>query len=119
MATNPDVLERIRLLSAAIVGGLMIGDFKHLAMRPMNPVLGETCQRVADDGTRFYAEQISHHPPITFIRMEASDDAWYFYYTVEYKAGISGMRHLLAERLGTLHLHFKDGSYYTFSGGNL
>jgi hypothetical protein len=34
--------------------------------KPFNPILGETYQSLVN-GTLFYGEQISHHPPISYI----------------------------------------------------
>ncbi len=34
--------------------------------KPFNPILGETYQGMID-GCPIYAEQVSHHPPITSI----------------------------------------------------
>lgn len=43
------------------------------AGKPFNPILGETYQAEYSGGVRVYAEQISHHPPISSWQM--MDDA--------------------------------------------
>lgn len=35
-----DHVERLRLLTAALIGGFYCGEFKQLAKRPLNPLLG-------------------------------------------------------------------------------
>jgi len=36
-------------------------------IKPLNPILGETACGSYPDGTMLYAEQISHHPNITYM----------------------------------------------------
>jgi len=41
--------------------------------KPFNPLLGETLQGHYDDGTTFYCEHTSHHPPISNFLVEDPD----------------------------------------------
>jgi hypothetical protein len=41
--------------------------YLNMFAKPMNPILGETLQATLVDGTQVYAEQISHHPPISYF----------------------------------------------------
>lgn len=36
-----------------------------IMLKNFNPILGETCQALID-GCPYYAEQISHHPPMSY-----------------------------------------------------
>lgn len=46
--------------------------------KPFNPLLGETYEYVRPDmGFRFFAEQVSHHPPIGAAWAEAA--TWEYY----------------------------------------
>ena len=48
------------------------------ARTPLNPLLGETVQREMEDGTKYYAEQISHHPPITAFQLVGPEESYAF-----------------------------------------
>lgn len=62
-AEEKDPVERMKLVISATIGHFFINlSF----MKPLNPILGETCVGSFPDGTKLYAEQISHHPPITY-----------------------------------------------------
>lgn len=41
--------------------------------KPFNPLLGETFELLLADGTRFVAEQVSHHPPVSAFHAESDD----------------------------------------------
>lgn len=80
---------------------------------PLNPVLGETLQRALPDGTKFYAEQTSHHPPITNFYLEGPQAQYRFSGHFEYKAWLSGMNSLGGSRVGRQVMSFKDGGLVT------
>ena len=61
----------MQALICTYVGGHYISPAMLSAKVPLNPILGETVQRVSKDGkTKYLAEQISHHPPITAFDLE-------------------------------------------------
>jgi hypothetical protein len=47
--------------------------------KPFNPLIGETLQTYFKDGTRYYAEHTSHHPPIANVLIEDPDDLYKFW----------------------------------------
>jgi hypothetical protein len=58
-----DPVERFRhCVAFALSNSILYFDME----KPFNPILGETFQGVID-GCPVYAEQISHHPPISSI----------------------------------------------------
>lgn len=64
---SDDPLERILAVARFCIGGYSLSMNKS-TKKPYNPVLGETIEIVWDMGKtngrqRFYAEQVSHHPP--------------------------------------------------------
>jgi hypothetical protein len=59
-----DPIERMKLVVTACISNFYVNC---TFMKPLNPILGETCQATFDDGTELYAEQISHHPPISYF----------------------------------------------------
>lgn len=75
--------------------------------------MGETLQGHYADGTKFYCEHTSHHPPISNFLIEGVNDLYkmYGYYEVTGKMGtnnlVSGMR-------GPNNLIFKDGHHIRF-----
>jgi len=38
--------------------------------KPFNPILGETYEYITDKH-RYFAEQVSHHPPVTAFNLES------------------------------------------------
>jgi len=81
--------------------------------KPFNPLLGETLQGHFDDGSKFYCEHTSHHPPISNFLLEDVDDLYklYGYYEVTGKMGannlVSGMR-------GPNNIVFADGHHIRY-----
>jgi len=79
--------------------------------------MGETCQRYTDDGTKYYAEQISHHPPISAGVMEGADGKWRFEVIQEFKASLNGHNSVKAHKEGALVITLYDGSQYIIEEG--
>jgi oxysterol-binding protein-related protein 8 len=69
-----DSLDRIIVLTEYIINSVAINVAKSFNMiKPYNPILNEyfKCKWEFEDSTTyFYAEQISHHPPITCVYLE-------------------------------------------------
>ena len=80
---------------------------------PLNPILGETIQRALPDGTKYYAEQTSHHPPLTNFYLEGPDECYRFSGYFEIKAWLSGWNSIQGTRLGRQVMSFKDGGLLT------
>jgi Oxysterol-binding protein len=70
--------------------------------------LGETLEGFYNDGSKIYAEQISHHPPISYVFMEGMNKAYKFhgYYNVEASAGLNSVTIV---NKGKRKVIFKDG----------
>lgn len=49
----------------------MYGDFHKRANKPFNPLLGETFEMVGNGGVKAMSCQVSHHPPVTAMYLEA------------------------------------------------
>lgn len=70
-ATNP--IERMKWIITFSISNI------HLCCgqkKPFNPLLGETNQGTFGDGTRFFLEHTSHHPPVSHFLIEAPDGAF-------------------------------------------
>jgi hypothetical protein len=53
-----------------IVGAIAFFYFEKIFEKPLNPVLGETCEAYGQDGSNIYLEQSCHHPPISHFIIE-------------------------------------------------
>ena len=85
----------------------LAGNFIRMGSKsPLNPVLGETCQGEMIDGSKFYAEQISHHPPISSFQLD--DEKYTVHGFCEFKAGLKSMNTLKASRDGKETYIFHD-----------
>lgn len=77
--------------------------------KPFNPLLGETFEYCRPDkGTRFFVEQVSHHPPISALWTESAK--WDYYGETSVKSGFNG-RSFDVQPTATWYLHMRpDGS---------
>lgn len=109
-AMTSDPIERLKLVATNWFSGINISMSQVGKMSPINPILGETCQRIMPDGTRFYAEQTTHHPPVFNFEIEGPKEAHYIYRGFfEYKGGLIGMNTAKGFREGKDALFFPDG----------
>jgi len=99
-AETDDPIERLKLIISMYVGGSHIVPAEVQSRAPLNPILGETVQRVFPDGTRFYGEQTSHHPPTTNFLLEGPNNSYRFSGFFEYKAWLAGLNSLQGSRIG-------------------
>jgi hypothetical protein len=117
--STEDHVERLKYLTACTIAGLHVGQCTLQAMSPLNPILGETCQRYAEDGTKYYAEQITHHPPVSAAVMEGPEGKWRFEVIQEFKAGLNGHNSVSAHKEGALVLTLFDGTQYIIEEGHI
>lgn len=69
--------KRLALVAAYALGGFSMNVLRTL--KPFNPLLGETYEYIDEDlGFKYFAEQVSHHPPISSCYAESE---LYIYYT--------------------------------------
>eukprot|EP00884_Botryococcus_braunii_P006702 jgi/Botrbrau1/16032/Bobra.7_2s0006.1 len=76
-----DILDRANAeedpdLRMALVTAFCLGPFgaNERTWKPFNPILGETFEVDMENGARFLAEQVSHHPPVGAAHAE--NDNW-------------------------------------------
>ena len=62
-ALASDPIERMKLV---ITGSICFLEPTHHWNKPLNPILGETYQAESPDGSKYYLEQVSHRPPISY-----------------------------------------------------
>ena len=97
---------------AVIATGIIAGF--HIDLNPkkvFNPYLGETFVGEWSNGTRIYAEQTSHHPPISDIQIFGPDGKWQCYAHADFEVD-SGMNQVEVKQNGKFRLELKDGPIY-------
>lgn len=62
-----DPVERMKCVIAFGLSSIILCTSQN---KPFNPLLGETNQGSFADGSRYYCEHTSHHPPITHYLLE-------------------------------------------------
>lgn len=95
-------VERMKLVITASMASFCYTLSFH---KPLNPVLGETVNGHLDDGTLLYAEQISHHPPISYFFCKGQEYQYYGYYVYEATAGLNS---ITLKNKGKRYIKFKD-----------
>ena len=103
-----DPNTRLNLLATGVMAGF------HLYMqskKPWNPVLGETFVGQWENGVTMYAEQVSHHPPVSAFQIESPDGTWKCSATCNFSVE-SGLRQVDVKQSGIFHLEFDDGGVY-------
>ncbi|CED84033.1 Oxysterol-binding protein [Phaffia rhodozyma] len=88
MAVNSiDPVERLAHVAAFAISGYASTKLRN-SRKPFNPMLGETFEYV-QQGLKFVAEKVSHHPPI--IVSHATGEGWHMKQTSSAKNKLSGM----------------------------
>ena len=81
--------------------------------KPFNPILGETYELVREDkGWKFFAEQVSHHPPISAAVCEGQ--GWEVEILGRWKNKFWG-KSMEIHPLGETRITFKDNERFTFN----
>lgn len=74
-AANAQLLkDRIAYVTAFALSSY--SSFSTRKLKPFNPIQGETFDYISEDGWKFHAEQISHHPPISSGTAVNDDWEW-------------------------------------------
>ncbi|XP_038653155.1 oxysterol-binding protein-related protein 3 isoform X2 [Scyliorhinus canicula] len=96
-----DPFERMVFVAAFAVSAYA-SSYYRAGSKPFNPVLGETyeCER-KEQGFRFIAEQVSHHPPISACHAESKNFA--FWQDVRWKNKFWG-KSMEIVPVGTIHV---------------
>jgi len=100
-------IERMKLVTTSFISGLHFG----LTMgKPFNPIIGETFQ-CKSGNSLVYAEQTSHHPPITSFLIVNPMFKQYGSIGMEATAAPNTMT---GKIVGKFNLEFNDGTVYNF-----
>jgi hypothetical protein len=97
-------------------GWIVIGVITsfHLCLqqkKPWNPTLGETYVGRWEDGTMIYAEQISHHPPISNVQIRSPNDRWKIDAQFNFEIN-HGLTQVDFTQKGSTKLVFDNGARY-------
>jgi hypothetical protein len=68
-----DAKDRLQLFTIGLISSF---NLDMTSKKPWNPILGETYVGRWANGASFYAEQISHHPPVSAVQLVGPDNAW-------------------------------------------
>ena len=82
--------------------------------KPFNPLLGETNQGKFADGSQYFCEHTSHHPPITHYLLEGPNGAYRLYGYYEF-IGKMGKNSLTSGLRGPCTAEFPDGTKIRFN----
>eukprot|EP00163_Fabomonas_tropica_P005932 TRINITY_DN15580_c0_g1_i1.p1 TRINITY_DN15580_c0_g1~~TRINITY_DN15580_c0_g1_i1.p1 ORF type:complete len:644 (-),score=147.12 TRINITY_DN15580_c0_g1_i1:128-2059(-) len=113
-----DPMERLLWVTAfamSAYGSTINEEQKPVQGKPFNPLLGETFEwdRQKDWGLRFFAEQVSHHPPITAFHCVHKDWIWHGDCNLKNKFWGNSVE---VFPTGKIHLHLRKwGEHYSWS----
>ncbi len=109
-ALTNDPIQRMKLVMTASLSFLYA---THRFDKPLNPVLGETYQGYHDDGTEVCMEQVTHHPPISYMYQTGPDNIyrWWGYSSYTPKAHMNSFD---LNVKGMKCVEFLDGTQITF-----
>ncbi|WIA13838.1 hypothetical protein OEZ85_007382 [Tetradesmus obliquus] len=111
-AAASDPVERLKLVVAFAVGGMRQ---QVSCDKPFNPILGETLQGVFPCGCRVYAEQVSHHPPVSCWQVLDHSGQFEYYGSSCWSATFTG-NSVKGSQHGDSMLRFaSDGAVITWS----
>merc|ERR1712055_161196 len=101
-------LERMSLVAAFAISAYGSTRARY---KPFNPLLGETYECVREDkGFRYISEQVSHHPPVSFVH--ATGTGWSWSQTLMIRSKFWGKSmEFQPERSVHLTLHEHGGEY--------
>jgi len=108
-AENP--IERMKAVIAFGLSSIILCTGQN---KPFNPLLGETNQGSFEDGSRFYCEHTSHHPPITHYLLEGPNKEYRVFGYYEF-IGKMGKNSLTSGLRGPCTVEFRDGTRIRFN----
>ncbi|CAD8122618.1 unnamed protein product [Paramecium sonneborni] len=109
-----DALKRMQLVVVNEISYLH-GNHTYLkSLAPIDPMIGETCHRIKEDGTQIYCEFIKADPPTTLYHVIG--DGWQIYGGEVVLADIHPtFSELIGRNLKPKYIKFNDGKLYEIS----
>ncbi len=106
-AADAPNIERLKLIVANFISSL---HFMMVADKPFNPVIGETFQ-LKSGNSIYYAEQTSHHPPVSTFYVKNPKFIMYGSQGLEIGMGANSATFSF---VGKTIIRFNDGDEYSF-----
>ncbi len=101
-------VERLKLVVTNYVSSM---HFLFVADKPFNPIIGETFQIKSGNST-FYAEQTSHHPPITNFYIHNPKFVMWGYIGMDFRMGANNAT---AKFIGNTRIRYNNGTEFNFT----
>ena len=102
-ASLQDHLERMKLIIVSVLSSFL---YTSTFEKPLNPILGETLFGELEDGTRMFAEQTSHHPPVSHFYVDGNGYRVFGYFNYTASAGFNSVT---VTNIGKKIFEFPDG----------
>jgi len=106
-----DPIERMKNVVACFVGTMTLSSGNFL--KPLNPILGETCRVEYTNGSNLYLEQTCHHPPVSSFYFVGPNSTYTVHGHQTFTVGW-GYNKMLITSKGVRTIDFKDGSSISF-----
>lgn len=106
-----DPIERMKFVIAFGMTSIILCTGQN---KPFNPLLGETNQGSFSDGSKFYCEHTSHHPPITHYLLEGPNNSYKVHGYYEF-IGKMGKNSLTSGLRGPCTVEFPNGVRIRFN----
>eukprot|EP00826_Nyctotherus_ovalis_P045740 TRINITY_DN5091_c0_g2_i1.p1 TRINITY_DN5091_c0_g2~~TRINITY_DN5091_c0_g2_i1.p1 ORF type:complete len:501 (-),score=132.62 TRINITY_DN5091_c0_g2_i1:126-1628(-) len=110
-ARTGDKVEKMKNVIAFAISGIYTGMQQ---LKPFNPLIGETMEASLADGTRFFLEHTSHHPPISNFFVQGPQNSYTMYGHHEYRGNVT-TNGLENEQHGPNIVEFPDGTTVQFA----
>lgn len=105
-AVEKDPVERFKITVSCFLSS---SYYLNMFLKPLNPIIGETLQATLIDGTKIYAEQVSHHPPISYFLIVGADESYKFSGMYDFEIS-PGLNSLTMKNKGKRRVEFRDGT---------
>lgn len=76
--------------------------------------MGETFTACFEDGSKYYSEQTSHHPPISHFQLYGPEENYIWTGNFNFEAHAK-LNSIYVNTKGMKHIHFKDGTHITYN----
>lgn len=115
-----DNVEKLKLLTAGLIGNYSYNLCRAKGKGPLNPFLGETYSAEMEDGTKIYLEFMSSNPIVTYVNIVGPHESFTLNgklsFELKVKATMNSAKSIFK---GNYKLKFKDGNLYEFSWPNM
>lgn len=110
LSQGKDVVERLKYTIVATISSFCFSGY---FLKPMNPVLGETYECLFTDGSKYYSEQTSHHPPVSSYEVYGPNNSYYFCGYSKFGSS-AGLNSLTVSNKGKRYIQYSDGVRFDF-----